>query len=76
MAKAGEILNLDTDRVYVHVCVCADFLKECFGAIQEPRHPVTIKVEVNGVRQPEQFHTASISHSRQVKASLDALSGF
>ncbi|KAF5840866.1 hypothetical protein DUNSADRAFT_15234, partial [Dunaliella salina] len=42
-----------------------DFLRECFPSIQEPRHPVNIKVEINGVRQPEQFPNASISHNRQ-----------
>jgi hypothetical protein len=49
----------------LHVCWLNTPCKPCgMHAMQEPRHAVNIKVEVNGVRQPELFSGASISHNR------------
>lgn len=54
---AARIIGITTS-------IRAEFLRACFPALEEPRHSVSIRVEVNGVRQPEAFSGASISHNR------------
>ncbi|KAJ9524167.1 hypothetical protein QJQ45_004939 [Haematococcus lacustris] len=52
--------------VGITTSIRVDFLRACFGRdIEEPRHSISVRVEVNGVRQPEVFTGASISHNRQ-----------
>lgn len=57
-------VQLNPRVIGITTSIRVDFLKACFREISEPRHAISVKIEVNGVRQPELFTGASISHNR------------
>lgn len=56
--------QLNPRVIGITTSIRVDFLKQCFAKLEEPRHPVNIRVEINGVRQLETFNNASVSHNK------------